>query len=56
MTTPNIAIKPRMSYRDGIWTCRRIFIVGYGTTMRAAWDAMWQAYWDDMFRPAYRRA
>jgi hypothetical protein len=56
MTGPVIAIKPRISYRDGVYTCRRIFVVGHGTTRRAAWNAMWQAYWDNQFSPVRRRA
>jgi hypothetical protein len=39
-------MKPRMSYRNGVWHCRVGHAVGIGSTMRRAWDDMW--FWHDV--------
>ena len=39
-------MKPKMTFWNGKWWCRRMGVTGCGDTMREAWDDMWMLYVD----------
>lgn len=42
-------IKPRLTFWNGVWWCRRLGVTGCGTTPLAAWTDMWGLYREATF-------